>query len=87
MGGKLVLNAKISDPSAKKGRQGAMHEGRELHVGNVDWSASEHDVKALFSPYGTIESVRIPRNMSGKSKGTAFIVFGSQVSPITVVLF
>jgi len=84
MGGKLYLNAKISDPSAKKNRQGAMHEGREIHVGNLDYETSEEEVKTLFQEHGRIESVRIPRNMVGKSKGTAFVSFASQVSAVAI---
>jgi len=84
--GNLKLSAKVSDPSARKSRQGAMYEGRELYVGNLDWSANEKDVKALFSPYGVVENVRIPRQMSGKSKGSAFVVFNSSVSPLSVYL-
>ena len=57
-----------------------MHEGRELYVANVDWSATEDEIKEMFSKYGTVEKVRIPRNLEGKSKGTAFVVFSNKVS-------
>jgi RNA recognition motif-containing protein len=74
------LQVNISDPSKRETRHGAVPEGRELYVKNVDWSASEKDVKGLFSAHGRVENVRIPRNMVGKSKGVAFVVFENRVS-------
>jgi squamous cell carcinoma antigen recognized by T-cells 3 len=75
----LKLVAKISNPAVKQDRSGAMEEGREVYCKNLHWSASEEDVKYLFSRYGEVESVRIPRNVAGKSKGFCFVVFSSQV--------
>ncbi len=77
--GKLKLVAKISDPGVKQDRQGAVHEGRELYVANLDWSATEDEVKQVFSKYGTVEKIRIPTNIAGKSKGIAFVVFSNRV--------
>ncbi len=77
--GKHHLVVKISDPSRKKAREGALYEGREVYVANVDWFASEAELKELFSKYGTVERVRIPRTLSGRSKGTAFVVFSTKV--------
>ena len=74
----LQLVAKISNPLNKQGRSGAIEEGREVYVRDLDWSASEDDVGALFSKFGNVESVRIPRNLEGKSKGFAFVVFSTQ---------
>ena len=79
--GKLKLVAKISDPTIKQDRQGAMHEGRELYVADVDLTATEDEVKQVFSKYGTVERVRIPTNVAGKSKGMAFVVFSNRVGP------
>lgn len=73
--GKYKLEAKYSNPNARKPREGAMNEGRELHISNLDWSASEDEVKEIFSKYGTVESVRILRNIGGRSKGAGFVVF------------
>ncbi|KAI9698321.1 MAG: Splicing factor [Bogoriella megaspora] len=69
------LVAKISDPTKKQDRQGAVHEGRELYVRNLHYDASERDVRTLFEKFGTVNSIRIPRNMQGKSKGQCYVVF------------
>jgi squamous cell carcinoma antigen recognized by T-cells 3 len=78
----MKLVAKISNPAAKQDRSGAIEDGREVYCKNVRWSASEDDIKNLFAKYGTVESVRIHRNVAGKSMGYCFVVFSSQVSPI-----
>lgn len=56
-----------------------MYEKREIYVGNVDWQATEDELKDLFKQCGEVESVRIPRNMAGKSKGAAFLTFKTKV--------
>lgn len=83
MDGKLLenkykLDAKYSNPGQKKNREGAANEGREMHIGNLDKMAVEEDVKSMFSKYGTVESVRILRNVTGKSKGAAFVVMSTK---------
>ncbi|KAF9894527.1 Splicing factor [Aspergillus nanangensis] len=74
----LHLVAKLSDPSRKQDRHGPMYEGREIHVSNIDWKASEENLKDLFSKYGKVEQARIPRKVDGGSKGFAYIVFSSK---------
>lgn len=71
----LPLTAKISDPNAKKNRESATEEGRELYVGNLNRDAREAQVQQHFSSAGVVDSVRIPVNMKGQSKGVAFVVF------------
>ncbi|KAI9712201.1 MAG: hypothetical protein M1812_006935 [Candelaria pacifica] len=75
---KRKLVAKISDPSRKKDRSGALHEGREVHIADLDRAATEEDLERFFAQYGTVERVRIPKNMAGKSKGFAFVVFSTK---------
>jgi RNA recognition motif-containing protein len=76
-GNGMRLKAKISDPGQKQNRSGAMEERREIYIGNLDWAAAEEDLKQLFSGYGSIESVRIPRHIDGRSKGMGYVVFSS----------
>ena len=82
LGGKLKLVAKISDPGHKQDRTGALYDGREVYVSNLDWSATEEEISQVFSKYGRVERVRIPTNVAGKSKGIAFVVFSTKVSNI-----
>lgn len=77
--GKLALLAKLSDPASKQDRQGPMHEGRELYIANVDWSATKRELKNAFSPFGNVENVRIPLKVDGKSRGIAYVVYSDKV--------
>lgn len=73
--GKLRLLAKYSDPNHKKKREGALAEGREVHISNLDRKMSEADLRDVFSKYGTITRVNIPQTMAGSNRGFAFIDF------------
>ena len=69
--------ARISDPNRKQDREGALYEGREVIVKNLHWQASEAELREIFGGVGEVEKARIPRNMAGKSKGSAFITFAT----------
>ncbi|THV81475.1 hypothetical protein D6D29_05356 [Aureobasidium pullulans] len=73
--GQHRLVAKISDPGAKKERSGAVTEGRELHVANIDNNATESDIRNLFQEHGVVENVRMIRGVRGNFIGTAFVIF------------
>lgn len=76
--GDYKLVAKYSNPVAKKQREGATAEGREVHVTSLPRDASEGDLKALFEKYGAVESVRILTNKAGESRGSGFVVMGDR---------
>lgn len=45
-----------------------------IYVGNLPFSASEDELKDLFSPYGTVESVKlITDRETGRPRGFAFV--------------
>lgn len=73
--GKYKLLSKISDPGHKKDREGAVAEGREVHVANLDSNVAESDIRGIFSKYGKVTRVNIPRGMSGKPRGFCFLDF------------
>ncbi|KAI9833622.1 MAG: hypothetical protein M1819_003575 [Sarea resinae] len=78
LGDKQKLVVRVSDPSHKQSRTGPVYEGRELFLSNLDWDVTEDEISQIFSKFGTVEKVRLPRNISGKSKGMAFVVFSSK---------
>jgi RNA recognition motif-containing protein len=71
--GKFKLQSKYSDPPARQQRSGAQAEEREIHVRNLHADLTEDDVRSLFAKHGTVQDVRIQRDMGGKSHGTAFV--------------
>lgn len=45
-----------------------------IYVGNLSRQAAEHELKALFSEFGEVKSVKIIKdNLSGESRGFAFV--------------
>ncbi|MBN2479479.1 MAG: RNA-binding protein [Parachlamydiales bacterium] len=51
----------------------------KLYVGNLPHSYKEDDVKELFSKYSSVESCKIITDRdTGRSKGFAFVEFGSR---------
>ncbi|KJZ72478.1 hypothetical protein HIM_08147 [Hirsutella minnesotensis 3608] len=73
--GKYSLLAKYSDPSRRKNREGAVAEGREVHVTGLDRSASEDELREVFSKIGVVTRINIPQTMAGKNRGFAYIAF------------
>ena len=51
----------------------------KIYVGNLSYSTTENDLQELFSAYGDITEVRLIKDHeTGRSKGFAFITFGSK---------
>lgn len=72
-GFKLV--SKLSDPNVKQERSGAVYEGREVFVRNIDYAATEDEVRELFSKYGTVKSIRLISKGRGGHSGFGFLDF------------
>ncbi len=50
-----------------------------LYVGNLSYSVKEDDLKAAFSAYGEVASVKIVMDrFSGKSRGFGFVEMSNQ---------
>jgi RNA recognition motif-containing protein len=52
--------------------------GRKLYVGNLPYSTGEQDLEQLFASCGTVESVKIMRDMAtGRARGFGFVEMGT----------
>lgn len=48
--------------------------GRKLYVGNLPYETGETDLQDLFARAGTVETVRVMRDMAtGRARGFAFV--------------
>ncbi|MDA8388791.1 MAG: RNA-binding protein [Nitrospiraceae bacterium] len=46
---------------------------KKIYVGNLPYSATEEDLREMFSEAGEVQSVKIINDESGRSKGFGFI--------------
>jgi len=47
---------------------------KNIFVGNLDFSATESSIRALFEPYGNVERVNLVTDRdTGRSRGFAFV--------------
>jgi cold-inducible RNA-binding protein len=48
--------------------------GRKLYVGNIPYETGEAELQELFARAGTVESVKVMRDMAtGRARGFAFV--------------
>jgi len=66
------LTAHSSPSSAANGSNNS-----KLIVRNVAFQASKQELAALFSAFGSLKRVRIPKKMGGEHRGFAFVEFNS----------
>ena len=52
-------------------------ENTELYIANLKYSISSSDIKKRFEKYGTVENVKLLKDMEGRSRGIAFVKFKS----------
>lgn len=51
---------------------------KKLYVGNLPWSATEDQVRDLFSEYGSVDSVNIVTDReTGQPRGFGFVEMGT----------
>lgn len=81
VGEKEALVVKISAPNQKKDREGAIYDGREVFIRNIDFRATEDDVRKAFEKFGVIERIKLPPGTKkGTHKGFGFVTFSKKVS-------
>lgn len=58
---------------------------KTIYVGNLPFSATEDEVRQLFSQYGTVHSVKlISDRESGRPRGFGFVEMSSEEAPAAI---
>jgi RNA recognition motif-containing protein len=59
---------------------------KKLFIGNIAWTASDEDLKALFSQHGEVEeAIIITDRFSGRSKGFGFVTFVNDADALSAL--
>ncbi|KAL8832773.1 MAG: hypothetical protein Q9191_000043 [Dirinaria sp. TL-2023a] len=66
-----VAEGRRKEDSAKK----AMGRKTKIIIKNLPFEASKKQVRSLFSPYGQLRSIRLPKKFDSSSRGFAFAEF------------
>ncbi|NXN09121.1 RBM28 protein, partial [Indicator maculatus] len=72
LGGAKEEKATTVPPPRSKKPKGPPKKAR-LIIRNLSFKCSEEDLKKVFSPFGTVLEVNIPKKADGKLKGFAFV--------------
>ncbi|XP_042456225.1 THO complex subunit 4A-like [Zingiber officinale] len=69
-------------PTAKAS---SIETGTKLYISNLEYGVSNEDIKELFSEVGDIKRYSINYDRSGRSKGTAEVVFAKRTDALAAV--
>ena len=58
---------------------------KSLYVGNLAYDTTEADLRAVFSPFGELVSVRLASDRAGRPKGFAFIEMADESAAAAAV--
>ncbi|KAL6275905.1 THO complex subunit 4A isoform X2 [Prunus avium] len=67
------------------GRASAIETGTKLYISNLDYGVSNEDIKELFSEVGDLKRYGVHYDRSGRSKGTAEVVFSRRPDAVAAV--
>lgn len=67
------------------GRASAIQTGTKLYISNLDYGVSNEDIKELLSEVGEMKRYGIHYDKSGRSKGTAEVVFSRRLDAVAAV--
>ena len=79
----MFLNpiTELTQPSFRLTELKKIDMNTKMYVGNLPFTATEDDVRALFTDYGTVTDIHLPMDRdSGRPRGFAFVTMDSQTA-------
>lgn len=79
----MFLNpiSELTQPSFRVTELKKIDMNTKMYVGNLPFTATEDDVRALFTDYGTVTDIHLPMDRdSGRPRGFAFVTMDSQTA-------
>ncbi|XP_057772322.1 THO complex subunit 4A [Salvia miltiorrhiza] len=67
------------------GRSSSIETGTKLYISNLDYGVSNEDIKELFSEVGDLKRYVVHYDRSGRSKGTAEVVFSRRQDAMAAI--
>ncbi|KAF2638359.1 RNA-binding domain-containing protein [Massarina eburnea CBS 473.64] len=77
---KIQASHRGADAAEERRKEDAAKKatGTKILVKNLPFQAAKKDLRALFAPYGSLRSVRVPKKFDSSSRGFGFVEFSTQ---------
>ncbi|XP_057979450.1 THO complex subunit 4B-like isoform X2 [Malania oleifera] len=69
----------------RSGSRSSMEADAKLYISNLDYGVSNDDIKVLFSEVGDLKRYSVHYDRSGRSKGTAEVVFSHHTDALAAM--